>query len=121
MAKIKIKNLREFISNNIISIEADRTGQIKVDVSSVFKQSPYGEQLVVGAYYNYLGGGMIGRVVGASMFNPDYLTEKDQELFEQLKTAAGEYLHSYNNGNDEYIEENHGGFEFNQGLPVSAY
>jgi len=121
MAKIKIKDLKAFVRANIISIEADKTGNIKVDVSKVFKTSPDGEELVLGAWYNYLGGGMIGKIVGASMFDHTYLSETDQKLFQDLKAAAGEVLLEESNGNDEYIKENHGGFDFNQNLPVSAY
>lgn len=82
----------------------------------------------MGAYQNYLGGGIAGAIVGASMFDPAELSKKDQEIFFLLKEKIKRYFYDINNGGgDEYMQENvtgrnaKNGYKRNQDLPVSAY
>jgi hypothetical protein len=103
-------------------IEGDisyRGGTLKVDVSEIF---PGVEDAVMGAYQNYLGGGIAGAIVGAAQFNPDNLSIKDREIFDALKEKIKKYFWSLNNGGgDEYMVENVNSFEQNQRLPISGY
>lgn len=123
MAKRKIKDLKQFVRDNTIDADISyRGGTLKVDVSKVFKKSPKGEKLILGAGQNYLGGGIAGRIFGASMFDPSYLAEKDQQLFENLKEASVEVFHEINNGGgDDYMQSLDRDLFDNQNLPVSAY
>lgn len=114
------KNWVPFIEENTTEFDASyRGGTLKVDVSSLF---PNVENAVMGAYQNYLGGGIAGAIVGAAMFDPSELSKKDQKTFESLKDAIKRYFHAANNGGgDEYMQENHSSYEFNQRLAVSGY
>lgn len=102
-----------------------RGGSLKVDVSELF---PNVDEPIMGAYQNYLGGGIAGAIVGASMFNPEELTEKEQKVFFALKERIKQFFYDANNGGgDEYMQENvtgkeaKGGYKKNQSLAVSAY
>jgi len=109
------------------TIDADisyRGGKIKIDASELFPEyyERTGERAIVGAYQNYLGGGIAGRIVGAAMFQPEELTEEERALFDPLLKRCVAYFHSLNNGGgDEYMQENYSGLDFNQTLPTSAY
>lgn len=97
-----------------------RGGTIKVDVSELF---PNVEDAVMGAYQNYLGGGLRGAIVGAAMFESDELSAKDQKVFEDLKERIKRYFYDItadpeNSMNDEC---NTLGYEKQQSLPVSGY
>jgi hypothetical protein len=113
-------NYLEYIENNIINNDYSRRGgSIKIDVSELF---PYIEEAVMGAYQNYLGGGLLGAVVGASMFNPEELKKEDQDLFHELKEQIKEYFFNITNDEaTEYDEWNNQGYMDNQNMPVSAY
>ena len=93
---------------------------MKIDVSSVF---PDVSEPVMGAYQNYLGGGIAGAVVGAAMFDPDEeLNAKERKIFEGLKEKIKRYFYELNDGGgDEYMVENVNSYEQNQTLPTSAY
>ena len=101
-----------------------RGGTLKVDVSDIF---PNVENAVMGAYQNYLGGGIAGAIVGAAQFLPDELNAKEKKTFFALKARIKEYFYDLNNGGgDEYMQENvtgGGGIGYikNQNLPVSGY
>lgn len=96
-----------------------RGGTLKVDVSSLF---PNIENAVMGAYQNYLGGGIAGSIVGAAMFDPSELSEKDQKVFHVLKEQIKKYFWELNHGGgDEYMVENVNSYKQNQNLPVSGY
>jgi len=113
------KQIREFISQNIIECDAGyRGGNIKVDVASLFPEVE-DEDTVIGAYQNYLGGGMLGAVVGASMFDFSKLSVKQRELAEDIKEQCKVYLHNATNHiGDEWEETT---YVKNQAMPVSAY
>mgnify|MGYP001570367202 FL=1 len=66
-------------------IEGDvsyRGGTLKIDVSELF---PNVENAVMGAYQNYLGGGIAGAIVGGAQFMPEELTAREQKIFHALK------------------------------------
>lgn len=117
---MKKKNWVPFIEENTIDCDISyRGGTIKVDVSSLF---PNVEDAVMGAYQNYLGGGIAGSIVGAAKFDPSELSKKDQKIFESLKEAIKEYFFAINNGGgDDYMQENYNSYKQNQTLPVSGY
>lgn len=114
------KNWIPFIEENITECNISyRGGVMKVDVSSLF---PNVEDAVMGAHQNYLGGGIAGAIVGAAMFDPSELSQKDQKIFMSLKDAIKHYFYNVNNGGgDEYMQENVNAYEQNQSLPVSGY
>ena len=96
-----------------------RGGSLKIDVSELF---PNVEDAVMGAYQNYLGGGIAGAIVGASQFSPDELTAKEQKVFYALKERIKRFFYAQNaGGGDEYMVENVNNYEQNQRLAVSGY
>ncbi len=108
---------REFIEKNTMSCDASgRGGTLKVDVSELF---PDIEDAVMGAYQNYLGGGMLGAIVGATMFDPSELNKKDQAVFEEIKEDIKKYFHEITNHEDDEWEA--ASYEQNQRRAVSAY
>lgn len=96
-----------------------RGGNLKVDVSSIF---PDVEDAIMGAYQNYLGGGIAGAIIGASMFTPDDLTADQQEVFYALKERIKKYFYAINQGGgDDYMVENVNSYDKNQIMPTSGY
>jgi hypothetical protein len=96
-----------------------RGGSLKVDVSSLFPNLE--EPAVMGAYQNYLGGGMAGKIVGASQFDPNALSKADRKVFDALKERIKRYFYALNHGGgDEYMVANTD-YIFNQNLPESGY
>ena len=114
-------NIEEHIINSDISY---RGGTLKIDVSELF---PNIENAVMGAYQNYIGGGIAGAIVGAAMFDPSELNAKEQKTFFVLKERIKKYFYELNNGGgDEYMQEEvtgakAGGYSKNQSLSVSVY
>lgn len=96
-----------------------RGGTLKIDVSSLFDTGD--EDAIMGAYQNYLGGGMAGRIIGASMFDKELLNKKDRATFDALNERIKQYFYSLNAGGDDYMVENVNSYERNQNTPVSAY
>lgn len=115
------------IEAHVISSDISyRGGSLKVDVSSLFKNLE--EPAVMGAYQNYLGGGIAGAIIGASQFDPNKLSKRDQDVFAALKERIKLYFYELNNGGgDEYMQENvtgqnaRHGYAANQSLPKSGY
>jgi hypothetical protein len=102
-----------------------RGGSLKVNVSSLFPEIAEAEEdgrAIMGAYQNYLGGGIAGAIVGASQFNPAALSKADQKVFLALKERIKRHFYAMNQGGgDEYMVENVNSFDRNQKLPVSGY
>jgi VIT1/CCC1 family predicted Fe2+/Mn2+ transporter len=114
-------NIREFIEANVISADVSyRGGTVNVNVAELF---PEVSNPVMGAYQNYLGGGIAGRIIGAAMFNPEEeLSAEDQVKFEEVKAEIVKYFFELNGGGgDDYMQENYSSLEFNQNLPESGY
>lgn len=101
-----------------------RGGSIKVDVSELF---PDVDDPIMGAYQNYLGGGIAGSIQGGCMFDPRQLDADDRAVFTALSTRIKHYFYSLNEGGgDEYMHENYGGpdaggYDAVQALPERSY
>ena len=108
------------IKKHIVSCDVSyRGGSLKVDVSELF---PKVDEPYMGAYQNYLGGGIAGAIVGAAMFEPSALSQKDQKTFFALKERIKMYFYNLNRGGgDDYMVENVNSYVKNQSLPASAY
>ena len=121
MKNIKNKIADSFnIENHVLERDISyRGGTLKVDVSDLF---PNVEDAVMGAYQNYLGGGMAGAIVGAATFEPKELNAKEQKVFYALKERIKQYFYNCNaGGGDDYMVENVNNYAKNQNLPVSGY
>jgi hypothetical protein len=107
------------IDSNIISCDAShRGGGMRVDVSSIF--TPTGEKMIMGAYQNYLGGGMRGAVQGGSMFKPvSKEIARGKKIMEKIKR----YYHDITNSEEDSMNDewNTTSYEQNQKMPMSAY
>ena len=109
----------EFIEGHTIECDAShRGGGIKVDVSELFPTIEP-ENAIMGAYQNYLGGGLLGCIVGGAQFEPKELSAKDQKVFFEVKETIKKYYHNLtNNVGDQWEEMS---YEKNQNMPVSGY
>lgn len=120
MTKRKEIKYREFIENNIITCDVSyRGGSLKIDVSELFTKlsNPY-----MGAYQNYLGGGIAGAVVGGASFMPEELNKREQKIFFELKEVCKKYFFEINNGGgDDYMQSLGRDYKNNQTLPISGY
>ena len=110
------------IAKNIIGDNTShRGGTIKVDVSEIF---PDVDVPTMGAYQNYLGGGIAGAICGAAMFMPDSLAnDKEREIFFALKEKIKQY-YLFNARGEKFdinADTNTKEYQANQAMPVSAY
>jgi hypothetical protein len=129
MKKTNIKTLADaynFIEEHTIDCDISyRGGSLKVDVSDLFETGD--EPAVMGAYQNYLGGGIAGAIQTGRMFDISEFTAEDMAVYELLAEACKRYFYDANNGGgDEYMQENvtgseAGGYEATQKMPASAY
>jgi hypothetical protein len=112
---------KKFIEDHTMECDYTRRGgNLKVDVSELF---PGIDNAVMGAYQNYLGGGMLGAVCGGAMFTPDQLSKKDQKRFHEILEAIKKYFYFITNEEavdwDEWSKS--GSYEEQQRRPASAY
>lgn len=114
-------------SNLIINTIDSRGGYTEVNVSSLFPNIPK-HQAVMGAYMNYLGGGLVGCVIGGAMFMPDDLDKDKLELFNQLmeRLKRHAYYHYIEVAFDYDSEEAEPVsteimYQHNQRMPVKGY
>lgn len=117
---------REFIEAHIISEDVSyRGGSLKVDVSELFETGD--ESAVMGAYQNYLGGGIAGSIQVGRQFDISGFNKKDAKIYEVMAEACKRYFYDLNNGGgDEYMQENvtgggSNGYKKLQKMPVSGY
>ena len=106
------------IEEHIVDIDISyRGGTLKVNVAELF---PNVEEPIMGAYQNYLGGGLAGCIVDAAMFHPDDLPdESHREAFHILRDRIKRYFYEANQGGgDEYMVANNS-YKANQSLPAS--
>lgn len=102
-----------------------RGGSLKVDVSDLFETGD--EDAIMGAYQNYLGGGIAGSIQTGRCFDISGFTPDQMATYELMAEACKRYFYDCNNGGgDEYMQENvtgheAGGYEATQKLPASAY
>lgn len=113
-------NYKKFIEEHTTELDYTRRGgNLKVNASSLF---PYIENATVGAYQNYLGGDMLGAVIGVAMFTPNELKRKDKKVFKELLEACKKYFHEVTNEvATDYDEWSTSSYEQNQNRPKSAY
>jgi hypothetical protein len=94
-----------------------RGGVIEIDLSRFgFK----GERMM--AYQNYLGGGMLGRVLAKDtirFYGNKSCTEKQVEKLEKIAERLKKYFHTLSNHVDDEWESQ--SYMQNQNMPVSAY
>lgn len=89
-----------------------RGGGIEIDLTKFgFK----GEKM--SAYQNYLGGGLLGSVANDSTIK----TWEDNEKLKHIASELGKYYAQLWNEAFVEDEEDEMDYEFQQGLPVSAY
>lgn len=120
------------IESHIIDCDVSyRGGTLKIDVSEVFPEVTdwdNGDDAIMGASQNYLGGGIAGRITSGAMFDKERLMKKQRAVYEALAERIKRYFYNINNGGgDEYMQENvtgqdaHNGYETLQRLGISAY
>ena len=115
----------EFIESNIINADISyRGGSMKIDVSDLFNTGE--EPAIMGAYQNYLGGGIAGSIQTGRMFDISGFSEEDLAIYKELAEACQKWFYNQNNGGgDDYMQEevtgsDAGGFERLQKMPVSG-
>lgn len=107
LEKIKSSVLREKISN--------RGGGIEIDLTPFgFK----GEKMA--AYQNYLGGGLLGKIMVNDTIRRETLTttEANAKKLDKIGLELKKYFHSLTNPDTEFEDMS---FEQNQKMPISAY
>lgn len=125
MTKTKI-DYRQFIDDHIIDADISyRGGTLKVDVAELLDTGD--EPAVMGAYQNYLGGGIAGSIQVGRQFDISDFTGEQMDVYNGLAEACKRYFYDLNNGGgDDYMQENvtgsdAGGYEAVQKLPASGY
>ena len=116
----------EFIESNLIDADISyRGGSMKIDVSDLFNTGE--EPAIMGAYQNYLGGGIAGSIQTGRMFDISWFSEEDLAIYKELAEACQKWFYNQNNGGgDDYMQEevtgsDAGGFERLQKMPVSGF
>jgi len=104
----------KIIEDNMIHCDISyRGGSFKIDVSEYFDTGE--EEAIMGAYQNYLGGGIAGSVRVGRGFDKDALPEEQQELYEKFARACIEWFYLQNNGGgDDYMQENVNSMDFKE-------
>lgn len=122
------KELRQYIVEHTINADISyRGGSLKVDATGLFESYTGADAPIIGAYQNYLGGGIAGSIQAGAMFDPSELNAKDRALFDRALEACKLYFYDLNNGGgDDYMQENvtgraAGGYKALQRMPRSAY
>jgi hypothetical protein len=107
----------ENFENNTISADYDyRGGGIEIDLT------PFGiEGEKMAAYQNYLGGGLLGRVMSSNSINAKHkiVELKLQQQLDNIELELKKYFHSLTNHSEDEWENL--SFEQNQRMPVSGY
>lgn len=113
----KRKSITEKIEASILRQElSHRGGGIEIDLTSFgFK----GQKMA--AYQNYLGGGMLGRIMVNDSIRRESLqtTEAKAKKLDKIGLELKKYFHELTNHSDDEWENQT--FEQNQNMPVSAY
>lgn len=96
---------------------SSRGGGIEIDLSSLGFED---EKMV--AYQNYLGGGMLGRVVTQNTLQHvkkvPFMDESDAKKLDEISMELRKYFFSLTNPDSEWESQS---YEQNQNMPVSAY
>lgn len=115
---------REFIEENTTDCDISyRGGVLKINVSELFPElAESGEEAIMGASQNYLGGGIAGAISTGRMFDIELLTAKNKKVYAVLAEEVKKYFYELNNGGgDDYMQENVNSYEQNQRLATRAY
>jgi hypothetical protein len=118
-------DIRQYLEDNVKHCDISyRGGSLRINAEGLFPRivDLTDEEIVVGAYQNYLGGGIAGKICGGWLFDTDLLTSGEKVLFDRVMEQVKKYFFDLNNGGgDDYMQENYSSFEHNQKLPASAY
>ena len=112
----------QYIEENTIRCEASyRGGGIEINLSGLLPnfEEKYGEEPLMTAYQNYLGGGMLGKINGDTNFDKSLLSKKDQKIVDAIQEELKQYFHDLTNHEDDEWENQ--SYEQNQNMPTSAY
>ena len=116
---MKNTNYTQFIEDNIKDCDVSyRGGTLKIDASELF---PEVYDATMGAYQNYLGGGIAGAIQVGTNFDPSELSDEEQVVFKDLSEAVKRYFYELNNGGGDDYMEGINSYEMNQTFPKSAY
>ena len=97
----------DFINKNLINCDISyRGGSMKIDVSDLFNTG--NESAIMGAYQNYLGGGIAGSIQTGRMFDISGFSEEDLNIYEELEEACKRWFYDQNNGGVDQQMRNHG-------------
>ncbi len=96
---------------------SSRGGGIEIDLT------PFGfEGEKMTAYQNYLGGGMLGRVLSQDTiraFKKPFITEEQAKKLDEIAENLKKYFHELSNHSDDEWENQT--YEENQKMPISGY
>ena len=107
----------EYIKNNTLRCEvSSRGGGIEIDLAELL---PEVENPLISVYQNYLGGGLLGKVVSNCNFNYKKLPEDQKQIVEDLSEQLKIYYHDMTNPPEDTWE--HQDYIKNQSMPASAY
>lgn len=125
------EKIQDFLrdEDNILKMDISyRGGILKYNISKLLSDDSLeaidevGEVAEAGAYQNYLGGGIAGKISVGVSFDRDLLTDEDKEIFDIFCDEVVSFFFEINNGgDDDYMQENYGTLDHNQNLPESAY
>ena len=94
---------------------SERGGGIEIDLSTLGFE---GEKM--SAYQNYLGGGMLGRVMANNTIQAFQkpCTEEEKATLDNISEELKQYFHNLTNPDTEFEGQS---YELNQKMSVSAY
>lgn len=109
-------NILETIKSSVLREQlSSRGGGIEIDLT------PFGfKGQKMAAYQNYLGGGLLGRIMVNDTIRRETLTtsEKNAKKLDKIGLELMKYFHSLTNPDTEWEGMS---FEKNQQMPISAY
>jgi len=112
-----MENYISYIKENTLRCEAShRGGGIEINLAELL---PDVEEPLMSAYQNYLGGGMLGRVVSNCNFDYSKLPAKQKLMVEEMGEQLKVYYHDMTNAPENAWE--HQEYIKNQAMPESAY
>jgi hypothetical protein len=120
MAKSKV-DYNQYIEDHTLRCEASyRGGGIEIDITELFPRlAKQSDQLLLCAYQNYLGGGMLGAISSSQNFSIDHLNKTELTRLLEIKDQLKRYFHNLTNHSDDEWED--ASYEDNQNRPTSAY
>lgn len=104
-----IQKIKEYITSHVIESDISyRGGTLKIDVSELFNiNTNNSDEPIMGAYQNYLGGGIAGAIQTGRQFDIANFNKKDLALYNKVAEQTKRYFYDLNNGGgDEYMQDN---------------